>query len=447
MLQISPNTRNTSYKDLDIEQVTWASIRERVLRLNPNLAEVIDEINPSKKHPFFIASYPYGAKIVDSGCFYLPLKQGDLVSSLDSKIPESIATRVCYADIPLCLTLSNSNEVFVETEQRVVPLNFFHPGDLFGVFEVMNQITKIHSKPAWSITAGARTTFLLPRISDAMGHNRMRKEFHISAEPPKNLFAHYDIFRQIAANAKNNTWKNEILIFPKEWFEDDGHMSTKLYKFLLTLCWQQLQLFRDTIESNLRWSSFAEEMGSRNMKPRPYLVDMVKHLISITYGGTVAFIPTTDSSALPVDIVQPAYTNIYKLENYLPTIIQPIKFNSHTQPVYCSLSLSTVLDSSSYYRNAPSIIEDARDLRNLMRIFVEAIYRRHIISKDDPIICTDYDFFHTEEDMNFQINEGRKIVAQDKRFYAFSDRFKDKVPCENSTFFRGCIRIKRKTYE
>ncbi|HVV67626.1 MAG TPA: hypothetical protein VHE99_01110 [Gammaproteobacteria bacterium] len=431
--------------DLNVEEVNWSSVRERILAINPSLAEAIDDMSPGPKHTFFIARYPYGAKIVDKGKFALPLKSKELVSLSDPSLNDDVRKKIAGPAIPLCLTLTNSNEVFAETSQeRVVPLNFFIPGDLFGVFEVLNQITQISSEPLWSVTAGAKTVFLLPRANDLIGHNRIRKELNITAPAPKNLGDQFDFFKEIAIKS-NSEWENEILIFTNEWFvnTDTEKNTVKFYKFLLVLCWKQLQLFRDTIDSSLRWASFSEEMGSRNIKPRPYLIDVVKHLISIANGATVALRPATNNIALPVELIQRIYVEIYGLKNYFPTIMQPAKFTKADQPVYFSLSYPTILEGSPFLRNPPSIMDDARELMRLIKIFTQAVMKYHSFSQDDSIVSTQYDFFHTDVDSYSEINSSSLIITQDSRFLAFSDKFSQRVPCDNAPFFRGCVRISR----
>ena len=73
------------FKNLDIEEIDWSSIRENVLQINPLLVEAIDTVHSPKKPAFFKARYPYGAKIVEKGRFFLPLKKrGELLSVQES---------------------------------------------------------------------------------------------------------------------------------------------------------------------------------------------------------------------------------------------------------------------------------------------------------------------------------------------------------------------------
>jgi hypothetical protein len=436
-------TPNIHFKDLEVEEVNWSHVRESVFQLNPLLAEAIDTINPQKKHTFFKARYSYGEKIVEKGRFSLPLKKrGELLSAQDPTLSTEISKAIGYSPIPLSLVLSNSNEVFVETRRRVVPLNYFLPGDLFGVFEVMNQLADNFTEPMWNVTAGARSVFLLPRINDAIGHNKIRKEFNCVLKPPQSLGDQFDIFREIALKTTNNDWRNEILIFTREWFTNENSQSVKFYKYLLNLCWKQIQLFRDSVESSLRWASFAEEIGNRNMKPRPYLIDMVRYLTSISHGASVAFMPAIDCSALPANIIQKNYIDVYGLKNYFPTLIQPTKFMPKKQPVYCSLSMPTILESSPHMRNAPSIMSSAREIKRLTQIFTEAVLKYHQLDQHDPIISTQYEFFHTEEDPYSELKSSTQIFKEDERFLVFAKQTNDRISCSNAPFFRGCIRIR-----
>ena len=436
---------NSGFNELNVEEVSWDAIRETVLSKNPDLAKAIDPLN-TKKMPFYKARYRYGCEIVDKGTFYLPCKNGRLVSINDKTVPDTLRNKVNYSSIPLCLVLSRSNEVYVETSERVIPLNYFLPGDLFGVFESMNFMTGNNSQTAlWSVSSGARSTFLLPRISDTIGHNKMRKKLGLVAKAPTSLFEHQKVFTQIVSRYNQDTaedalWENEILILPKDLFSSTKSDTLELYKFMISICWQQSQLFQDSIEFNLRWSSFSEELGNRNLKPRVHIVAMVKFLYSIGAGSNLAFIPNSNLDALPADIIERVYTEIYGLKHYFPTIMVPCKFNSKTSPVYSSLALPTVLESSPYVKNQPSIMEDTREIRKLLRISAQSMIRNnpHLQKNGTDLI---YDFFHPEEDTLNEVRRSADIVKEDSRFALLSSQYKDRVPCDNAPFFRGCIRI------
>lgn len=437
---------NSGFSELNLDEVSWESIRTAVSAKNPSLAEAIDQLN-TKKIPFYKARYRYGAEIVSRGNFYLPHKNGRLVHINDKSVPDSLRNKINYSSIPLCLVLSRSNEVYVETSERIIPLNYFLPGDLFGVFESINFMTgNDHQTALWSVSAGARSTFLLPRISDSIGHNKIRKQLSISAKVPSNLSEHQKIFAQIVSRhdeiSKNDdAWENEILILPVDLFSSNKSDAFELYKFMMSICWEQSQLFQDSIEFNLRWSTFSEEIGNRNLKPRVYIVSMIKFLYSIGAGSNLAFIPNTNLDALPADIIEQVYTEIYGLKQYFPSIMVPCKFNSQNSPVYCSLSLPTILESSPFAKNQPSIIEDTREIRKLMRISAPTMTGNSTDTHKNSMNVL-YDFFHTEKDAYEELRNSSDIIKEDPRFSLLSNQYKDRICCDNAPFFRGCIRIK-----
>ena len=55
-----------------------------------------------------------------------------------------------------------------------------------------------------------------------------------------------------------------------------------------------------SISNELIWKSLTTEINNKNMHPRHYLVNTVKHLISIGVGTTLGFSPAYDSQNAPV---------------------------------------------------------------------------------------------------------------------------------------------------
>ena len=427
----------------ELKETYWDEVRDEVYKVNPELAKICDELNPGKKYSLIRLSYPYGSTIVDKGEFYFPSPGQDLISIKDNRLPKNLKEMLGYSSIPLSLVLHNDSEVFVESNSRVTPLNFFKPGDLFGVFESMGCLTEIPSDSIWSVTAGGRSVFMIPRITDKIGHNRIRKEFGISSnEPPSDLTSQWKVFKGIYQHSGGlDRWSNDILVFTDKWFEDKNDIAwLKFQKYIFKLCWAQLQLLRDATEFSLLWSSFADAISSRNLKPRPYLVDTLKHLVSIASGSGVAFKPAIDESALPVSLIQDAYIHCYNLKTYFPTLMQPCKLKGEDKMVYYSLAFPTVLESTPYVRNAPSIIEDQRNIKRLLDTLIRTIKIDNSVI--NPIKHVKYDFFHTDIDQYGEILSSTDMVEQDPTFASFDvKRFKDRTSCASSPFFRGCIRI------
>jgi hypothetical protein len=425
-----------------IKEVYWDEVRGDVTRLNPELAKICDEISPDKKYSLLRIRYPYGSTIVDKGVFHLPY-MGNLVPITHVDIPVRIKEKLSYSAIPFSLVLHNNIEVFVESGERIIPLNFFKSGDVFGVFESMDLLANIQSNPIWSVSAGGRSVFMLPRITDKVGHNRLRKEFGISCnEPPPDLQGHWKLFKEIyECFSDSKDWYNEVLVFTNKWFKHSNDAKwLKFQLYVCKLCWSQSRLSRDAVELGLLWSSFGNEMSGRNLRPRPYLVETLKQLLSIANGVAVSFKPAVDETTLPVARIQDAYLNCYNLKTYIPTIMQPCKLQADVTKAYYSLALPTVLESTPFVRNAPSIIEDQRGIKRLLDTLIRTIKLDNSVM--NPVQHVKYDFFHSDVDQYGDIGSSKLLAQEDKAFLALLvQSFKGRAFCSTAPFFKGCIRI------
>lgn len=120
------------------KEVTWDKVRKQVMKINPTLAQIIDEFDPSSKYTLIQASYPYGTNIRDKGDLYLPTEQGQLATLDDPATSPYLREQLSYSPSPLALILDKSVEIYVEMpEERIVPFKIFQPGVTFGVWEIM----------------------------------------------------------------------------------------------------------------------------------------------------------------------------------------------------------------------------------------------------------------------------------------------------------------------
>ena len=199
----------------NLEEVKWLEVRDEVYRCNPELAEKCDYINKQGEYSLFKIHYPYGSSIINKGEFCLPTKDGKIISIKDERVPEYLKKKLTYSHIPLSLIINNSSEVFVKIQSRVVSLNFLIPGGLFGLFELMNLLTQTSSldMPIWNVSAGARSTFMIPSIYDTMGHTRIKKKLGADINTPSSLLDHWQTFVDINKYSCNTGWYNTILVF------------------------------------------------------------------------------------------------------------------------------------------------------------------------------------------------------------------------------------------
>lgn len=424
---------------LNVQEVLWYDVRDEVNKINSSLANICDMITPDRKFPLYRIKYSYGAKIVDNGCFNLPLLNGQIVHLNDARVPDNLKEQLSYCHIPLSLILSNDVEVFIDTKNRTIPLNFFKAGELFGVFESVATLVGTTLQPRWSVTAGARSVFMLPKISDKVGHGRLKKELGISCEAPNNLREQWHVFTQIAnsGNMQDN-WYNEILVFGKTWFDSECKDFNwfKFQQYLFKINWIQSKLLMDTAEFGMIWEDFSETIAKHGFKPRMYIIDTIKYLTTVVAGSGVAFIPSTNESSAPISLIQQVYIEVYGLKNYIPTIMQSAKLN-HSVKLYYSLAYPTTLESSPITRSVPSIIDDQRQVRLLLNLLMQRVGDSNKYVKNN----IKYAFFHSDFDKYGEIADSGLLPLHDDRFNFSLFETQNNIFCNTATFFRGCITL------
>lgn len=279
----------------------WKDIRDKLKPLNPEIVEIIDQISPDQKYPLYRATYPYGFKILKNGKLHIPTEFGFKAID-DPSVPQSVSKDLMYnaGTNPVSIILKNSAEIYLERDSHTIPLyGIIPPGKIFSTWRVLNP-NKTHA-PAfiWEMTSGARSVFMLPKISEAARHNKIKKEFKISCDKPNSLSKHWNIFKEIAnSNTIEEPWNCEFLFFSKNWFKNlDSPDWITLQKYLLKTAWTNSEYLRNLFTWNSVYSVIQETLG---IKPNPYVADIAKHLISMVAGEMPGFAPVDDNSAAPV---------------------------------------------------------------------------------------------------------------------------------------------------
>jgi hypothetical protein len=429
-----------------MEIVTWKEVRDQVAAVNKQLANVIDECNPTDNFKLIKASYIYGDIIVNQGVVNFPVELDGLQPLNNVNLPKTIKSLLSYQTIPLFLTLKNDNEVFVNTGNRIVPLNLFHQGSLLGVFETINFTYGKKTSPTWCVSAGARSIVMLPRITDNLGLDRLRLRYDIPATIQlQSLQDHWDFFTAIAHHENfEQPWENEVLFFTKDWLTQSDTKWSKFKDYIYKQGWDQAQFSIGKIECSLQWEMFAEAISMRNLKPRPYLADQVKHILSIASGKSPAFRPAVHNQHIaPIEGLQKAIIDVYQLKDYVPTILcicSLDEIKNHT-PVYYSLSFTTLLEGSPIDKSTSTIMLDSRKIKLLLDTLKKyaknnAVFDSNIIHK------VEIDFFHSNDDKRGEIRSSSEIFLDDNSFNEDQERFQDRHLCDKSPFWRGCLRIK-----
>lgn len=429
---------------ITLKELTWQDVREDVKAVNPTLFNIIEQLSPSKKLVLYKIRYPYGANIIENGCFNLITEDGETVSLNDERVSKQIKNALSYRSIPLALVLHNASEVFIEDDDRIVPMRLLKPGELFGVFEALDPPDQEASASVTSVSAGARSAFMLAKISDKSCHKRLVKELGLRSHLPKGLADHGLVFAEIGSHKQFATqWYNEILFFSDEWLrERNGNAGwANFINYLHKVAWSQSQFWRTLTTFGLLWKTLIKAITDRNIRPRPYLVDTIKHLIFLVTGSVPGFTPTgTSELALPSKIIQDVYINSYLLKSHSPIIMVPHHFSLEKPDIsiYYSLSYPTLLEYSLNPKQTPTIVEDMREIKLLMHLLDNRLRLKndHTCEIMKKVI---FDYFTCEPDVQGKITPSSELPSLDKKLYDENRTFPS-----TSTFLRGCIRIANK---
>ena len=158
------------------------------------------------------------------------------------------------------MVLHNRFELFSPVSNRIIPYSVLRPGQLFGLWQLLDQT--LSGKQAylpytiWEMTAGARSLFLLPKISDRMAHRRLEVATKRSIDKPKQFSDHFHVFKALHdSELMSQPWTAEILLFNQAWLahlDDADFFQLKCYFY--ELMWRQSELWRSQVFWDLSFS-------------------------------------------------------------------------------------------------------------------------------------------------------------------------------------------------
>jgi hypothetical protein len=444
-----------NYDQQLITELSWREARKEMQKVNRKLVSIIDQVDPDKEHTFYKVRYFYGDEILKRGKLYLPTPDSGLTPIddpylLDPKIRKSLGYNL--ESNPVMMILNGAVELFLPLKDRTVFFgNVLEPGKLLGVSRVSNQ-RKLSHHPVflWEMTAGARSIFMLARISDSLGYKKLRSSLGIGMDISRKLADHWHVFSKIAQRERlGSPWYVDVLFFTKKWFD---HMNDP--------AWMPFNHY--LLQTTLRSSEFSRDMyywdgifsfiqQSLYFKPNPFVVSTAKHLLAISTGEAPGFAPALDDSYAPISMMQKIFTEIYNL-NYIPTIIQPCQFdisNRNNRPVYYSLRYPTATEFGQKSRERDDLTTDLFEIRGVLNNYLRAIASDSFNLDETPFYLASkniaFDYFHSEIDPTkySEIKTADEIPRQDDSFKA-SEPFKQLKFPSNSIFFNGCIRIMHK---
>ena len=436
------------------EKLTWKQARESVAAVNPEFARIIDQLNPGDRHWLVKASFPYGSLVMEKSIVTMPNANGDIVPithpSIDRKIQEGLGYNL--NSNPVSLVLKNSFEIYLPLKDRTLPLSgLITPGTTFGAWRVLNPKRSEQPVFIWDMSAGARSVFMLPKITEGLRHKKLEKALGITASMPKALMQHWEVFRQLSntANLKQDQlWRSEILYFSEEWFKHLHDPSwNDFYQYFHRSGWASTEFWRNQPMWSLIFSLILNDYESR---PNASIMDTAQYLLNMGVGAFSGLGPARDTISGPWDLIQKIYNDIYEIKNYPPVIIQPQTFNMRDKlspPVYYSLQFPNATQFKPSTRVKISIISDLHEIRSLMRR-----YERDLLSNKFNLGSTSlfdlfhqvqYDYYHSTP----ELHEGMRDTAEMAEDLNLRTTLDNKVHAAFPSaclFGRGCIRLSHK---
>lgn len=436
-------------------KVFWQDVRDRIAKVEPTFARIVDALNPDKSFPLFLAYYPYGSVDADTISSLFPDMKGQFYRLSDQEAPKEIVKHLGYSihSTPLGMVLDKELECFIDLKREgiTIPWLVYRPGKIFPFSRILSYKSKRIYEPngLLSSTAGARSTFMLPNIGSTVNHAYLQRDFNIQSSAPKTLYEHWAIFKEIVnSEIVQSDWRCCIIYFSEKWLtkihKDRGWNCLKQY--LHELAWHQYQYERNRIYYDI---SFSMIQKKRNLKPNPYLADTARHLFATALGAAPGYVPVLNDDALPYSVLQKVFVSSYGLKKYFPTLMKPghFCFEEDCLPVYYSLQHPSQHVFSPKSRQASSTISEIRELKHIMRIFTEEL-AQDTSACSGTIVgqiakCVSFNYFHNKIDRHKQIQCSSQIERLDKRFNAANHKYKytDATFASDAPFVRGCISI------
>lgn len=427
----------------DIQSISWLEVREQLLKVNPSLTEAIDSISPKDRCPIYKASYRFGESIIDKIGLKLPFN-GTLLNIDDPLLPLQIREDLNYARLPSMVCLNKTAEMFVKFNERIFPIHLFEPGVMVGAWELLDKAHTVYQHNIWRIVAGARTLFLVPKVTDQVGHTKMYRALQLNENyPTHNLFNQGKIFAEIARSPQLNCqWKSDILLFSRDWFDLSEPKLAPFHQVVFKEGWQNTLHLRNQMTFEMVWQLLAQAQANTRLKPNVYVMDSVKHIVSIAAGANVGFAPVEphDEGSLPLSTIQAAYLEYYGLKHYIPTILAPA-YLLHKTPVYYSFLLPTLLSLSPSF-NFRNTLENERNIKELLERFQQELVHHFPHYPNLLINQMKFEFFHFEADQSQNIHTSHCLPDFDSTLSHYSQD-SQRIFCENGPFMRACVQISK----
>jgi hypothetical protein len=429
-----------------IKKLNWQEGQQ--LLHDDKLREILNDLSPADDFNLYHISYEYGDLLLEDGVFQIPNEAGDGLIALNSDdVPKALQNDIDYNYFsnPAMQIVKNCLEFYLPIDNRIVPCyGIMKPGNLIGTWNViMPENRTIEPSFRWKMTAGARSTVILPKVSREGKNLKLRQTLHLDFDTPATLQDHFQVFKAISTSMEKK-WTMEILVFGKKWFANiEDKAFSGFHRYLLQNAWVTSNYWRTNFVEELLFSIVQIRKG---LKFPPEVMSTIRHTIAIGLGAYAGFSPASDDSAAPVSYIQEAYRELYKIHQF-PHILHHKKFDlsdPNQKPTYYSFNYPSGVSTVE----GTSAASYKKELASILYYFDR--YRQELLKPDlklSPSLLVDlfeqieFSYIHADIDKN------EKGFITPKMLPEFDPRFQvdgDLPFAESSPFFKGAIMLHRK---
>ncbi len=366
-----------SYQDegTGLVRLSWTAVRERVAAVNPLFCALMDQFDPGTKFSFYLAYYPYGAKLGDDKSTYIPTMNGTFLTLDNDSLHFSSELKedLLYAYTPLSMILNKSAEMYIDlkTVQLTLPVIMLYPGSFIATRQLLNlKHGDTESHHIHTVAAGCRSTFMLPPISCSRHFANVREALHINLDKPNNLYQQGPVFAELAQSPFGDCdWRMMVLFFPRLLVETIKHTPRGRDLLLYFYDYAAQHYLNDSLDSELTSLILTRAQEEQKLKGDPYLADTARHIYKIAAGRIPGFVPAVDETHLPRNFLQKMIVEWYGATQYYPTILHPSYFDLQADsplPVYYCRQYPTTFAASPRIRSNASIKYEFSALQGLL---------------------------------------------------------------------------------
>lgn len=397
-----------------VQTLSWGEARSKVTKANPSLAKIIDQLNPDGKAlRLTLATFGYGEEIAS------------------------------FSNSATFLLLDKTCEGFFEFQDKPKTYGLVKAGEMGLTGHLLDLPTPLLQSLNWKITAGARSVFMLPKISDNEFHRKIEKAYNISMRKPDEPHMQWQVFKGIAA--ANPHWTCQVLFFDEAWKKHLNDPEWAAFHHFLLQQHHRHQPYNEQV-TLLKMAMGLVQQERKVRFPLAHTEDML-YLFQLGLGMVPGFRFAHHEEALPLSLIQNTYLKYYGLKEYAPLILIPDYFNWQNKkepPLYASFN-----DTSSYYLSPRDnqTLSNAKELHLLTGSFKKLhdfILNHNFIAKTSTLYqflhAWEVVFYHKNTEGYPRFNSIDSILVRDQGSMREWQNDCLKFPI-HSSFFQGCVAI------